>query len=185
MNGLLPPSSSESFLPLPAVALRMMRPTSVLPVNASLSTSRMIHERGARRAVAGENVQHARRESGFGGELGERERGERRELRRLQDHRASRGERRRDLPREHQQREIPRNDLPDDAGAVISGELRLEQLRPAGVMVEVPRDERNVDVARLADALAVVHRLEHGEQPRVALHGARERVQMSRALVSR
>ena len=39
MNGDFPPSSSESFFPLPAVALRMMRPTSVEPVNAILSTS--------------------------------------------------------------------------------------------------------------------------------------------------
>ena len=39
MNGDLPPSSSESFLPVPAVALRMMRPTSVEPVKAILSTS--------------------------------------------------------------------------------------------------------------------------------------------------
>jgi hypothetical protein len=37
MNGDLPPSSSDSFLPVPAVALRMMRPTSVEPVKASLS----------------------------------------------------------------------------------------------------------------------------------------------------
>jgi len=33
------PASSESFLPDPAVALRMMRPTSVEPVNAILSMS--------------------------------------------------------------------------------------------------------------------------------------------------
>ncbi len=39
MNGDLPPSSSDSFLPLPAVASRMMRPTSVEPVKAILSTS--------------------------------------------------------------------------------------------------------------------------------------------------
>src|SRR3989442_1611460 len=39
MNGLLPPSSRESFLPEPAVALRMTRPTSAEPVNAILSTS--------------------------------------------------------------------------------------------------------------------------------------------------
>jgi hypothetical protein len=38
MNGDLPPSSSESFLPVPAVALRIMRPTSVEPVKAILST---------------------------------------------------------------------------------------------------------------------------------------------------
>src|SRR5438477_17011 len=39
MKGDLPPSSSESFLWLCAVALRIARPTSVDPVNAILSTS--------------------------------------------------------------------------------------------------------------------------------------------------
>src|SRR3989454_268185 len=39
MKGLFPPSSSDSFLPEPAVALRMIRPTSVEPVKAILSTS--------------------------------------------------------------------------------------------------------------------------------------------------
>ena len=39
MKGDLPPSSSDSFLPVPAVATRMMRPTSVDPVKAILSTS--------------------------------------------------------------------------------------------------------------------------------------------------
>ncbi len=38
-KGDFPPSSSETFLPVPAVAVRMMRPTSVDPVNAILSTS--------------------------------------------------------------------------------------------------------------------------------------------------
>ena len=38
MNGDLPPSSSESFLPVPAVAFRIARPTSVEPVKAILST---------------------------------------------------------------------------------------------------------------------------------------------------
>jgi len=38
-KGDLPPSSSVSFLPVPAVALRIVRPTSVEPVKAILSTS--------------------------------------------------------------------------------------------------------------------------------------------------
>ena len=37
MKGLLPPSSSDSFNPRPAVACRMMRPTSVEPVNATFA----------------------------------------------------------------------------------------------------------------------------------------------------
>ena len=39
MNGLLPPSSRVRAFPLPAVALRIMRPTSVEPVKATLSMS--------------------------------------------------------------------------------------------------------------------------------------------------
>ena len=38
MKGDLPPSSSDSFLPEPAVAVRMTRPTSVEPVKAILAT---------------------------------------------------------------------------------------------------------------------------------------------------
>jgi hypothetical protein len=39
MVGDLPPSSSETFLRLPAAALTISLPTSVEPVNATLSTS--------------------------------------------------------------------------------------------------------------------------------------------------
>ena len=39
MKGDFPPSSRDSFLPLPAVAARISRPTSVEPVKAILSTS--------------------------------------------------------------------------------------------------------------------------------------------------
>ena len=49
-------------------------------------------------------------------------------------------------------------------------------------MVEVARHQRHVDVARLADRLAVVERLQHGEEARVLLHEARERVEHLRAL---
>jgi hypothetical protein len=32
-------------------------------------------------------------------------------------------------------------------------------------MIKMPGDERNIDVAALADRLAVVEAFEHGEQP--------------------
>ena len=48
---------------------------------------------------------------------------------------------------------------------------------------EVSRDEWNVDVARLANRLAVVDRLEHGEVTRVLLNAARDGVQPARARV--
>jgi hypothetical protein len=108
MKGLLPPSSSESFLPEPAVALRMMRPTSVDPVNAILSTSGWSDERAPRLAVPVHDVDDAGRQARLMGDLGERHRRERRELGGLEDQRVAARQRRRDLPREHQQREIPR-----------------------------------------------------------------------------
>ena len=62
--------------------------------------------------------------------------------------------------------------------------LGLGELGPAGVVVEVADDEGEVGVARLADRLAVVHRLEHGEQPVVLVDAARHRVQVARAHVA-
>ena len=105
---------------------------------------------------------------------GEGERGQRREFRRLQHHRIAGRERRRDLPGEHQQREIPRDDLPAHADGLRPRKLALDQRRPAGVMVEMAGDQRNVDVARLADRLAVVDRLQHRQESAPAsAHGAR------------
>ncbi len=91
----------------------------------------------------------------------------------------------RHLPREHEEREIPRDDLPDDAERRVPGHLGLHQLRPPGVVVEVAGDERDVEVARLADGLAVVERLQHREQPAVLLDAARDGVQVARPHVPR
>ena len=44
------------------------------------------------------------------------------------------------------------------------GELCVEHAGPAGVVVEVAGDERDVDVAGLADRLAVVEGFEDGER---------------------
>src|SRR5689334_5524729 len=74
-------------------------------------------------------------------------------------------ERRCDLPGEHQQREVPQNDLRRDAQRLRDAARKrvLELVRPARVVPEVVRDERDVDVARLLDRLARVHRLEDRE----------------------
>jgi hypothetical protein len=52
------------------------------------------------------------------------------------------------------------------------------------VVVEVARHQRHVDVAGLADRLAVVERLEDGEQAAVLLHLAGERVEVAGAAVA-
>src|SRR5206468_9861198 len=128
-------------------------------------------------AVAGEHIENTRRQAHVSRELGEEQRREWRELGWLDDDRAAGRECRRDLPRQHQEREVPRNNLSDDADAAVTGKLRVEQLGPAGVVVEMPRDERDVDVSRLANRLPVVHALENGEETRVLLDAARKRVE--------
>ena len=51
------------------------------------------------------------------------------------------------------------------------------------MVVEVPCHERDVDVSRLANRFAIVHALEHGEETRVLLDTARERIQPPRSRV--
>ncbi len=51
-------------------------------------------------------------------------------------------------------------------------------------MIEMPCDERNVDVARFADRLAVVDALEHREKALALLDMPRERVEMTRPFVA-
>src|SRR5690606_32281922 len=63
----------------------------------------------------------------------------------------------------------------------MTGELAFEQLRPTGVVVEVTRHERDVEVAGLTDGLAVVQRFEHGEQTRVLLNVPSQGVEVLRA----
>ena len=54
-----------------------------------------------------------------------------------------------------------------------SGNSLRHELGPAGVVIEVAGDQRHVDVARLADRLAVVERLDHGEEAAVAAGSCR------------
>ena len=76
----------------------------------------MRRQRGAGRfAVARHDVHHAVGNAGFLNQFAQQKRGERSLLGGLQHDRAARGQRRAQLPRRHQQREIPRNDLPDHA----------------------------------------------------------------------
>ena len=90
----------------------------------------------------------------------------------------------RDLPGQHEQREVPGDDLPRDAHGHVSGQLALHELGPAGVVVEVPGHEGDVQVPRLADGLAVVQGLEHGEQAGVLLDVAGQGVEVAGAAVA-
>jgi ParB family chromosome partitioning protein len=73
-------------------------------------------------AGAGDDVDDARRQVGLLADLGEEQRGQRRGLGRLEHDGVAAGQRRGDLPGEHEQREVPRDDLADDAErARVSG----------------------------------------------------------------
>ncbi len=131
MKGDLPPSSSVSDLPEPAVCSRMMRPTSVEPVKAILS---MPAWSTIAAPVAPSPVTMLTTPSGrphLGADLGEGERGQRRVFGRLQHHRVAGGQRRRDLPGQHQQREVPRDDLAADADRRRGRGTRRPAARPS------------------------------------------------------
>src|SRR5207253_9387151 len=126
---------------------------------------RVLHDQLAGRAIAGQDVDDSGRQADLLAYLGEGERGDRREFRGLQDDRVAGRERGGDLPGEHEEREVPRDDLPGDAqrASDAPGEGVLQLVRPAGVVPEVRRGERNVDVATLLDRLARIDRLQDGE----------------------
>src|SRR4051794_25391858 len=136
----------------------------------------VLDERGAGAAVARDDVDDACRQLRLAHDVAEEERRQRGRLGGLEDDGVPAGERRRDLPREHEQREIPRDDLAGDADRARAPVRKgvVELVGPAGVVEEVRRGEREVDVARLLDRLAAVERLEDGELARALLEKARD-----------
>ncbi len=186
MFAALPPSSSVSRFPVPAVARRMILPTSVEPGERDLVHVGVGDDARAGLARARYDVHDAGRQLGVANHLGEQQRREGRRLGGLEDDRVARRERRRELPRRHQQREVPRDHLAGDAERprVPIRERVLELVRPPRVVEEVRGGERQVDVARLLDRLAAVHRLEHGELAGALLELARDPVQVLRPLAA-
>ena len=77
----------------------MRLPGRVDPVNDTMSTSGCARAPRRPPARAGDEVEHAPRQPGLVEDLGEDERGERRDLARLEHHRAAGRERGRDLRR--------------------------------------------------------------------------------------
>ena len=164
----LPPSSRVTFLRVGGAGAGDLLADLGGAGERHLVDAGVLHQRPAGLPRPGDDVDHARRQVGLLADLGERQRGQRRRLGGLEHHRVAAGQRRGDLPGQHQQREVPRDDLaghPERARRrAVAGVLQL--VGPAGVVEEVRRDQRDVHVARLADRLAVVERLEHGELAR-------------------
>ena len=98
---------------------------------------RMLHQRFAGRTVTSNNVDHTGWQSDFLTDFSKRKRGKRSELCRLEYDSVARGQRGRNLPCHHKQREIPGNDLPDNTASRVSGKFLFKQLRPASVMIKM------------------------------------------------
>ncbi len=141
-------------------------------------------QRGAGIAEASDDVDDARGEPSLQQQLAEPERGQRRLLGGLQHDGACARQNRSELPRRHQQREVPRDDLPNHADRLAEGvrevlagrrERRdrngraLDLRRPARHIPEQVRRQRDVGGPRDRERLPVVERLEHRELVAVLL----------------
>ena len=184
MLAALPPSSRLRRLAVPATLRWISLPTSVEPVNAILSTPSCSTSACP---IAGPPAMTLTTPGGRSHSAmisASVERRQRRRLGGLEHDGVAGRERRGDLPGRHQQREVPGDDLPGDAERARRGAVArvLELVGPARVVEEVRGRERDVDVARLADRLAVVERLEHGELAGALLDRARDAEEVLRAL---
>ena len=133
-------------------------------------------ERRTRRlAIAGQDIDHALGEAGFLDQLAQAQRAERRLLGDLEDDGAAGRQARPQLPGRHEQREVPGDDLADDADGLAHrvgqeiighrpGNGRAGHLGgPAAHVAEHVRGQGHVGDAGDGDGLAVVDRLELGE----------------------
>ena len=94
---------------------------------------------GADLTKAVDQVEHALRHAGFMQDFGENQRRARREFRRLQDHGATGGERRRDLAGDLVQRPVPRRDHADDADRLAHHDRRAHRLFEMVILQDVQR----------------------------------------------
>jgi hypothetical protein len=136
-------------------------------------------------AITMDDIDHACRQAYLMANFGKSDCRQRRQFCRLEHDRVAGCQRWRDLPGQHQQREIPRDYLSADTNRRKTFELGLDHLSPAGVMVKMPGNERDIDIARLTDRLAIVHGFEHREEPLALLDMAGDSIKIFGTLMSR
>ena len=157
MFGDLPPSSSDTCFRSRAAACTISLPTSVEPVKATLSTPGWAAS--AAPAVSPKPVTMFTTPGGSPASCRispRRSARERSLFGHLQHHGAARGQRRRELPGRHQQREVPGNDLAHDADrlrpriGVVLHARRVEHRERDGLALDLGAPARHVleDVCR-------------------------------------
>jgi hypothetical protein len=155
----------------------------------------MLDEVRARRgAVAGDDVDRAGGEPDLGRELGDAQHAQRRLRIGLQHDGAARGQGGRQLPRRHEQRVVPGNDLRADADRLLQRvrqQRAADRIRAAGDRAHDRREEAEVldragDLGLdRRDRLADIAGLELGELAAVRLDRVGEGVEQTCALVRR
>ena len=131
----------------------------------------------ARFTVACDDVHDTSGHASLVADFGKDHRGERREFGGFEDDGVAHRQGGRDFPCEHQEREVPWDDLTADAQGLGVGQFLVHELRHACVVVEVADRQRHVDVAGFADRLPVIQGFHDGEEARVFLHQARDGVE--------
>mmetsp|Transcript_22745 Transcript_22745/g.60039 ORF Transcript_22745/g.60039 Transcript_22745/m.60039 type:complete len:275 (-) Transcript_22745:32-856(-) len=144
-------------------------------------------EVAGRRAGAVHDVHDARREAGLLDQVAHEEAGQRRLLAEFHDDGAAHGQRRAELPGLHEEREVPGDDLANDADGLVPREAegaaavlrRLDHLaahlvRPAGVVPEAFDHQADVDAIGHVLRLPVVQGLHLRQPVPVLLHEVRE-----------
>ena len=150
-----------------------------------LPRRRVAHDHAADLAVAGDDVHHSGRESDPLEELGEVHDRHRGGVPRLDHDRVAGCDHLGDLPRRHEHREVPGDHRTDDATGPPVREASLEDRGEGGMVAKVAGRERDVGESRLAERLAVVHRLEHLEVTPVPEDGPLDGVEVPRTLLAR
>ena len=99
-------------------------PTSVEPVNTILRTCWVVDQPLAHhRALARQDLEHPVGQARLAGQLADPDRGQRRPLGRLGDHRVAGRQRRAEPPAEDRHGEVPRHDQADDADRLLEGHV--------------------------------------------------------------
>ncbi|MNK86103.1 hypothetical protein D3C87_1060060 [compost metagenome] len=141
-----------------------------------------------------DDVQHARRQQ-VGDQLGEDHDRQRRLLGRLEHDAVAGGQCRGEFPGGHQQREVPRNDLPDHAQRFVEvigrgqfvdlGSPAFLGADAAGEVTEVVGSQRHVGVQGFAHGLAVVPGFGDGQHLKVLLDAVGDFQQHQGAVLGR
>jgi ParB family chromosome partitioning protein len=158
------------------------RPVEVSPVKAILAMRLLVASGLPASTEAVDDVERAFGQD-VGDQFGQHQDRHRRLFGGLEHHAVAGGQGRGQLPRRHQQREVPRDDLADHAqrlvivigdGVVVDFAQRAFLAADArGEIAEVVDRQRHVGCGRLADRLAVVDGFDHRQHVEVVFHPLR------------